>query len=47
MNFNEEIKTYRPLLSIESVVDELEKNDDKDVLTFLKLILNEMQGNEE
>ncbi len=41
MNFNEEIKTYRPLLSIENVVEELEKNDEKDVLTFLKLILDE------
>ncbi len=47
MNFNEEIKTYRPLLSIENVVDELEKNDEKDVLTFLKLILDESRRNEE
>ncbi len=47
MNFNEEIKSYRPLLSIENVVDELEKNDEKDVLTFLKLILDETRRNEE
>ncbi len=47
MNFNEEIKTYKHLLSIENVVDELEKNDEKDVLTFLKLILDETRRNEE
>ncbi len=47
MNFNEEIKSYSPLLSIDNVIDELEKNDDKDVLTFLKLIFDEVVRNEE
>lgn len=47
MNFNEEIKTFSPLISIDSVVKELEKNDEKDVLTFLKLILDEQEGIEE
>lgn len=47
MNFNEEIKKFSPLLSIDSVVEELEKNDDKDVLTFLKLILDESSKSEE
>ncbi len=47
MNFNEEIKKFSPLLSIDSVVEELEKNDDKDVLTFLKIILDESSKSEE
>lgn len=41
MNFSEEIKNFSPLLSIDNVVEELEKNEEKDVLTFLKLILEE------
>ncbi len=47
MNLNEELKSYSPLLSIDSVIDELEKNDDKDVITFLKLIFDEVVRNEE
>ncbi len=47
MNLQDEIKTYSPLLSIDNVIDELEKNDEKDVLTFLKLIFDEVVRNEE
>lgn len=46
MNFNEELKKFSPLLSIENVVEELEKNDEKDVLAFLKLIVDESTSDE-